>query len=256
MWRSSSFAVRRDLAETIGSREGSFRLVFSNGLRDAVIAFDLDGTLVDTGPDLIGALNGMLAEEGLAPRPVSAARHLVGGGTKKLVERGFAEAGRPFAQGAPDALVEDYIDRYLARIAQESRSFPGVTDTLDALSAEGARLVVCTNKRTDLSLALLEALDLLDRFAAVVGSDRVSMKKPHAAHVAEAIAIAGGARGRALMVGDSDNDVLSARGAGVPVVAVSFGYTETPAAELGADAVIDRFPELLPIARDLLARIA
>jgi phosphoglycolate phosphatase len=256
MGRSSSFAVRRDLAETAEGRERSFRLVFSHGLRDAVIAFDLDGTLVDSAPDLIGALNRMLVEEGLAPFPTSAARRLLGGGARKLVERGFAEAGRPFAQGAPEALVDHFISLYAARIADESRAYPGVAETLDALRAEGAELIVCTNKRTDLSKALLEAVGLIDRFTEIVGSDRVSARKPDPAHVAEAIALAGGALGRALMVGDSDNDVRSARGAGVPVAVVSFGYTETPARDLGADAVIDRFHELPQVARDLLARFA
>jgi phosphoglycolate phosphatase len=221
-------------------------------LKDAVVAFDLDGTLVDTAPDLIGTLNYILFEHGLIPVPLSSVRHLVGGGARRMLELGFAEAGRPFPDGAPQALVDRYLALYARRIADESRPFPGVAEALDALRADGARLVVCTNKRTDLSVALLEAVGLLDRFEAVIGSDRVSARKPDPAHLIETIAAAQGSLRRALMVGDSDNDVRSAKGAGVPVVAVSFGYTTTPARELGADAVIDRFPELPGVARRLL----
>jgi phosphoglycolate phosphatase len=123
---------------------------------------------------------------------------------------------------------------------------------LDGFRAAGARLLVCTNKRTDLSTALLDALGLLDRFDAVVGPDRVSARKPDPAHLIEAIAIAGGWLDRALMVGDSAADVGAARRANVPVVAVSWGYTEIPPVELGADAVIDRFAELPAVARVLL----
>src|SRR5690606_4876931 len=130
-----------------------------------------------------------------------------------------------------------------------SRPFEGLLAALDALEADGARLCVCTNKRTDLSLALLGQLGLLDRFAAVAGADAVSARKPAAAHLVEAVAAAGGDPRRCLMVGDSQADVGCARAAGAPVVLVSFGYTDVPPAELGADAVFDRYDQLPALAR-------
>lgn len=221
-------------------------------LSGATIAFDLDGTLVDTAPDLIGTLNLMLVEHGLPTVPLASARHLVGGGARRMLEHGFREAGARFDAGDMPLMVERFVELYRDRIADESRPFEGVEAVLDELAGDGARLCVCTNKRTDLSIALLDELGLLHRFAAVVGPDAVSRRKPDRAHLVEAIALAGGELGRALMVGDSDNDVLPARAAGVPVVAVSFGYTETPPAELGADRLIDRFGQLPEVARDLL----
>ncbi len=220
--------------------------------QDAVIAFDLDGTLVESAPDLIGTVNLMLTERGLAPLPLAAARHLIGGGAARLLERGLAEAGATWDPADKPALVERFIALYRARIAEGSFAFPGVAETLDALRAEGARLLVCTNKRTDLSIALLDALGLRGRFEAVVGADAVSRPKPDPAHLLEAITKIGGDRSRALMVGDSSADVNAAKAAGVPVVAVSFGYTEIPAHELGADAVIDAFRELIAPAKRLL----
>lgn len=224
----------------------------SGPLTGVTIAFDLDGTLVETAPDLIGALNLMLAERGLPLLDLSSARHLVGLGARVMLEHGFAEAGADYNVAEMPLMVERFVELYRDRIADESHAFEGVEETLDILAAEGATFVVCTNKRTDLSLLLLEKLGLLDRFAAVVGPDAVSRRKPDPAHLLEAIAKAGGDPGRALMVGDSINDVLPAKAAGVPVVAVSFGYTEVPAAELGADAVIDRFDQLPKAVADLL----
>jgi phosphoglycolate phosphatase len=222
-------------------------------LQGAVIAFDLDGTLVETAPDLIGALNVVLGERGLAQMPLASARTLVGRGARKLIEKGFAAAGHPLDEAEIGGLVTRFIEAYAARIASESHPYPGLIQALDALQAAGAILCVCTNKRSDLSLALLDALQLTHRFAAVIGADRAPKPKPDPSHVLAAIAAAGGDPAFALMVGDSSNDVDSARSANVPVVAVTFGYTETPARDLGADAVIDRFDELPAVAQRLLA---
>lgn len=221
-------------------------------LTGATIAFDLDGTLVDTAPDLIGTLNDMLGEAGLAPVPTTSARRLVGRGARFLLEHGFAAAGRSSAGPAPDAAEAEFVERYLARIARESRPFDGVERALDALAADGAVLCVCTNKVERLSVALLDALGLSTRFAAIVGPDTVAAPKPAADHLIEAVRRAGGDPRLALMVGDSETDVGAARAAGVPVAAVTFGYTEVPPADLGADALIDRFEELPPVARRLL----
>jgi len=208
------------------------------------IAFDLDGTLVDTAPDLMMTLNTVLGEEGLPPLPYETAPLLVGRGAKVMLERGFAADGKPLEEPEASRLFARYIDEYLAHICDHSRPYPGVLDALDRFEAEGAILAVCTNKRTDLSLAVLDALDLTRRFKVVVGADMAPRPKPDASHLLHTIELAGGDPKRAVMVGDSINDVLSAKNAEIPVVVVSYGYTDVPAKDLGGDALIDHFDEL------------
>jgi phosphoglycolate phosphatase len=221
-------------------------------LAGAVIVFDLDGTLVDTAPDLIGTLNYILAEHGHDGLPLTAARTMVGHGARAMLARGFAAAGETLAADRMDRLFDHFIELYVGRIAVASRPFPGAIEALDALAGAGARLAVCTNKRTDLSRALLDALELTGRFAAVVGPDLAGAYKPDPKHLAYTVEAAGGALSRALMVGDASTDTEAARAAHVPVIAVSFGYSDVPAAELGADALIDHFGELPAAARRLL----
>jgi phosphoglycolate phosphatase len=222
-------------------------------LKGVTIAFDLDGTLVDTAPDLVGALNLVLMERGLPAVPPDSARVLVGRGALALIARGFALAGQPVEQAELDALTPRFIDFYRGRIADESCPFPGMVAALDRLAEAGATLCVCTNKRTELAVLLLDTLGLSARFADIFGADRAPAAKPDPRCILASLAAAGGDPAHALMVGDSDNDVLAAQGANVPVVAVDFGYTETPASELGADAVITHFDELYEVAARLLA---
>jgi len=213
-------------------------------LSGAVIAFDLDGTLVDTAPDLIGTLNWLLAQEGVAALPVDEARPFIGRGARWMIERGYQAAGVMLEAGRVQPLFDRFIARYNDHIADESRPFPGVVEALEALKARGARLVVCTNKLTGLSVNLLEALDLARLFDAVVGADAAPAVKPDPRHLETAIAAAGGSKDRALLVGDAATDAGAARAAGVPLILVSFGYTETPAAELDPDILIHHFDEL------------
>ena len=230
-------------------------LALARPLSGVLVVFDLDGTLVETAPDLIGALNVVLGEQGHPPLPLAAARHLVGRGARALLTRGFAEAGEALDDARAAPLVARFLAVYEARIADESHLYPGVIETLDALQGDGAKLAVCTNKPGGLSRRLLGELGLLARFAVVTGADDAPVRKPDPGHLLTCIAQAGGAE-RVLMVGDSIADVSAAKGAGVPVVVVSFGYTETPAAELGGDALIGAFAELPAAAARLLATAA
>lgn len=209
------------------------------------ILFDLDGTLVDTAPDLAAAMNHVLAAHGRPPLPVDDVRHLVGHGARALVTRGLAATGDP-APHLVEPSMPLFLQHYAANIANGSRPFDGVETALDALSAAGCSLSICTNKPTHLAVALVEALGWQGRFAAVVGATSVTTPKPHADHVFATLAAAGGTADDAAFVGDSATDVGAARNAGLPIVLVSFGFTDRPAHELGGDVVIDHYDALLP----------
>lgn len=213
-------------------------------LAGATIAFDLDGTLVDTAPDLIGTLNTLLDQEGLRPFPMADARPFIGKGARWMIERGFEAAGAPLHPDRIPALFDRFIARYLSRIADESRPFPGCKAALDVLKSQGAKLVVCTNKRTDLSVSLLKALGLARRFEAIIGADATPAIKPDARHLKAAVDAVGGDITRTIMVGDAAPDAGAARNAGAHLILVSFGYTEIPVAELNPDILINHFEEL------------
>jgi len=225
----------------------------SGELADATIVFDLDGTLVDTAPDLVRALNETMDLEGLPRVRLETVRTLVGQGARVLIERSAARAGVGFQAERLDQLTEAFVSFYRADIARDSKPFPGVAEALESLAATGAKLSVCTNKRTELSQLLLKALGLSDHFAAIVGADAVTDRKPHPDHYRAAVTRAGGAVRRSVMVGDTAADVAAARGASAPVIAVSFGYSDDGAEKLGADVVLHRFSELAPACRRLLA---
>lgn len=208
------------------------------------IAFDLDGTLVETAPDLISTLNRMLVERDLPQVPLESGQHLIGHGALALLRHGFLEAGAAWDEAEAPALLDAFIVDYTANIAVGSRPYPGVVETLDRLAERGAILCVATNKRTDLSLALIEALGMTRHFAAICGPDRVSARKPNGAHIREAVLQAGGDPSRAIMVGDGAPDVQAAKHAGVTCVVVTFGYTQIAPADLGGDALIDHFDKL------------
>jgi phosphoglycolate phosphatase len=225
----------------------------SGELADATIVFDLDGTLVDTAPDIVRALNETMGAEGLPRVKLETVRMMIGQGARVLIERTAARAGVNFRQDKLDQLTETFVEFYRADIARDSRAFPGVEDTLAGLAAMGAKLAVCTNKRTELSVQLLGALRLADWFAAIVGADAVTHKKPHSEHYSAAVTRAGGTLRRSVMVGDSAADVGTARGAGAPVIVMGYGYTDVDAEKLGADVVLSSFSELAPACRRLLA---
>ncbi len=222
-------------------------------LAGVTVAFDLDGTLVDTAPDLIGTLNVLLAAEGIEPLPLEQARPYIGHGARRLIERGFLHAGQPLEARDLDRLFTAFIARYRAHIADESRPFPGCEAALVALTGAGARLCVCTNKPTGLSVALLEALGMAVRFGSIVGPDAAGCAKPDPRHLIAAVDAAGGDPGRTILVGDSAADAGAARAAGAGLILVDFGYTETPAAELEPDELIAHFDELPAACLRLLA---
>lgn len=216
------------------------------------IAFDLDGTLVDSAPDLIGALNLTLAETGYRPVPFEATRDLVGSGARVMIERGVALEGARIKPDQLDRLLARFMVHYEANLAERSRPFPGAAEMLDELAASGALLVVCTNKYEGFSVKLLKALGLAERFACIAGSDTFPMRKPDAGHLLGAVSRAGGHSSRVVMVGDSRTDVATARAANVPVIAVSFGYSDVPPDQLGADRLIDRLTDVPRAAAELL----
>lgn len=225
----------------------------SGELADATIVFDLDGTLVDSAPDLVRALNETMALEGLPRMKLETVRNMVGQGARVLIERAAARAGVNFRDEKLDQMTEAFVDFYRADIARESRPFPGVEDTLAELAAMGAKLTVCTNKRTELSTQLLTALGLADCFAAIVGADAVTQRKPHPDHYRAAVTRGGGSVRRSVMIGDTVADIASARGAGAPVAVAAFGYSDVSAETLGADVVLNHFSEVTPVCRRLLA---
>lgn len=205
------------------------------------VIFDLDGTLVDSAQDIADALDALLERHGRVPIGLDAARRLIGHGAASLVSRAFALTGA--APADPGPLTAEYLAIYEAEVARATRPYPGVVATLERLAAAGLGLAVCTNKATAATRRLLAALDLAAYFPVVIGGDS-GARKPDPEPVRRALAGLDVAAGAALMVGDSANDVAAARGAGVPVVVVGYGYTEIPPAELGADAVLARFDEI------------
>jgi phosphoglycolate phosphatase len=217
------------------------------------IAWDLDGTLVDTAPDLVRALNAVLAEEGHPPADFADARNFVGHGARALIERSAAHLKIAWDEIQLTDMTERFVAHYQDDIASRSRPFPGVHDALYALSGDGARHAVCTNKRTGLSVQLLETLNMDGWFEAIVGADSVSARKPDAAHLIETIAAAGGDLSRAILVGDSLTDANTALAARTPFVLVGFGYPGMPLADIPRDVLAASAGEIVSACRSIAA---
>lgn len=216
--------------------------------------FDLDGTLVHSAPDLVGALNRLLVEEGREPIDTAAGARMIGRGGRILVVNGFAARGEDLT-AAPerlDALAGRFLAIYESRIVEETRPFPNVEETLARFIEAGWRLGVCTNKSERLARLLLDRLGMLAQFHVVTGGDSFGIGKPDPLPVLKSIETAGGDPGRALLVGDSRADVEAARAAAIPVVGVTFGYTDAPVASFGPDRVVDDFAEVWTAAADLV----
>jgi phosphoglycolate phosphatase len=217
------------------------------------IVYDLDGTLADTAEDLVATLNHLLGREGLAPLPVESAGSLLGAGARALIVRGFAAAGRSLDPQEIEALFADYLTYYSAHIADRTRLYPGVEEALTVFARAGWRQAVCTNKIESLAKLLITKLGIAERFAFICGQDTFGIAKPDPRPLLETIAASGGSGKRAIMIGDSETDIKTARAAGTPVIAVDFGYSDTPVRDLGPDRVISHFDELMQACDGLLA---
>ncbi len=215
----------------------------------ATLLFDLDGTLVDSVPDLAAALNRLMAARGLAGFSHAETARMVGDGARVLVERGFAARGATPDEAAQAAFLEDYS----AHAAVETRLYPGIAALLEELAADGWRLAVCTNKPEAPARSLLAALGIAERFAAIGGGDSFPVRKPDPRHLLATLAAAGGVAQRAVMAGDHANDVAAARGAGVPCIFAAWGYGGAAMGE-GAQAVASDVGEVAAIARRLCGR--
>jgi phosphoglycolate phosphatase len=215
-------------------------------MRDATLVFDLDGTLVDTAPDLIAATNHVLAGIGLPGVSEHELRPLIGHGARFMVEHAMGPDAAKLSDDERKRLLDRFLDYYGNNIAVGSRPFEGTVAALERFKSAGAKLAVCTNKNEKMSKVLLDAVGMGRLFSAVAGRDTFAVFKPHPEHLLGTIRLAGGDRSRAIMVGDSRVDIETAKAAGVPVVAVSFGYTDKPVRELGPDTVIDHYDELEP----------
>jgi phosphoglycolate phosphatase len=218
------------------------------------VVFDLDGTLVDTAPDLITALNFVLDREGMPPVPLASARTMIGAGARRMLERGLEADGRVVSPADITRLTGDFIDHYAAHIAEASRPFDGLEAALDDLAARGYQFAVCTNKLEWLSKKLLDALGLSSRFAAICGADTFGVSKPDPVILQQTVARAGGQLSATVMVGDAGPDVGVARRANVPVIGVEFGYTEVPIADLKPDLLISHMRDLPAAVERLMAR--
>ena len=217
-----------------------------------IVGFDLDGTLLDTSGDLAAAVNHALASADRAPLPVERITTMIGGGARHMLAQGMAATGG-CDTATLDLLHARLLRHYEANIAVLTRPYPGTLDALDALVAGGAKVAIVTNKLEALATQVLVELDLLDRFACVIGGDTMGPgnAKPSPAPIHEMIRRSGG--GRAAFVGDSIFDIEAAHAAGVPAIACSFGFLMQPVEDLGADAIIDGYDELLPALAKLAA---
>lgn len=213
-------------------------------MKAPTIVFDLDGTLVDTAPDLVASLNHTIAAAGLAPVGYEDLTHLVGQGARAMIARAFALRGAALPETDLEPLLDRFISHYMAEMPGKSLPYPGLVPALGRLDAAGFTLAVCTNKTERLAVPLIEKLGLKHHFTAIAGGDTFAVRKPDPGHLTATIEKAGGDPARAVMIGDSINDILAARNAGIPSIVVPFGYSDRPVEDLGASHQISHFDEL------------
>ncbi len=211
-------------------------------LNNTSITFDLDGTLVDTAPDLVRVLNEVIAPDGLAPIDVADTRTLIGFGSMAMIRQAYDGAGKTLNENHAKAIQRDFLDLYAEDLAQVSRAYPGVIEVLTKLKRGGAKLSVCTNKPGIMARPLLEQLGMAGFFDRITGSGDTPATKPSPEHIFTAVGHRGS--GSIVMVGDGAPDVFAARAAKVPVVLMSYGYSPISVHTFGADAVLRSFRDL------------
>lgn len=211
------------------------------------LVFDLDGTLIDTAPDILGTLDDILTREGIPLLSHDAALAYVGIGSRAMLEQALIKAGHAQGDGRLDQLFRDFLEHYATRLAVKSRPFPGALEALAKLKAQGHRLAICTNKMERHSLTLIEQLELTQFFSAICGRDTFEFCKPDGRHISATVQRAGGDATHAIMIGDTITDFNAARNAGVPSIGVTFGYSETPIENLKPDAIIEHFDALADV---------
>ena len=221
-------------------------------MNSPALVFDLDGTLVDTAPDLLGALNAVLVQEGRRPVNLADLRHLVGHGARAMLDEAMKRTGAPADPARLEGLMDDFVAHYRMHIADESRLFPGVEATLEKLQAEGARMGVLSNKPQELTALLIPTLGLARFFRAIHGAGKLEVVKPNARVFHHVIEEMGGEGAGAIMIGDSATDVATARAVGCPSIVLSYGYSSEPVETLGADRVTDDFREIPRLVKELL----
>jgi phosphoglycolate phosphatase len=209
-----------------------------------LVVFDLDGTMIDTAPDLIDSLNHTIAARDLAPVTFNDLTHLVGQGARVMIRRAFTLRNAHLEEAEVEPLLARFLDHYKAHMPGHSRVYDGLLDCFDRLEAEGMRLAVCTNKLEQLALPLLDKMALTDRFAAITGGDTFEVRKPDARHLLGTIERAGGDPAHSILIGDSINDIKAAQNAGIGSVGVTFGYSDVPIADLNPTRIIRHFDEL------------
>ncbi len=205
------------------------------------IIFDLDGTLADTAPDLLAALNHCVRDHGFEEFTLKEIGHLVGQGSIAMIRRGFALHETPLSNDLLSELHKEFLAYYEANIAIHSRLFDGVTDLMDVLAEDGHKLCICTNKYEGMARKLLGELGVAERFAAITGGDSFDFRKPDARHLAETLKLAGAARG--IMIGDTVTDADAAKNAKMPLILVDFGYSAEPVTAFLPDAILSDFTE-------------
>lgn len=216
------------------------------------VIFDLDGTLIDSAPDIAAALNVALSQASISPLDLDTVRSMVGGGARMLVERAIAQSGKP---ADVEKLLTVFLQAYGKHPSKRTKVYPGVRQALGALQADGIRLAVCTNKPHDLTLAILENLDLAHHFAVIVGGTPGLRLKPAPDLLRKVLSGLDVACEDAVMVGDSRADVGAARAASVRVIVISTGYSTVPAVSLGADALINDMDALRPELRNFATKL-